>query len=275
MTEQTCGATQDHHLDPLVYPLSFFTVGTASDRKEKDYCFSGVGIGLCGPEQCGKSILLFEYGLSIAAMGEQVLLLCDQDKLRNLPLADINETGSKEHILRKIDLKYVTSGEKLLHYIARIHETPRERLPTVILVDDFTSWFRGDKGEIIRCICLLSETMKWLAAMRPPNRSPVPHYVITLDNRYLNELDRWLPLKAVITKHTSSVGDIPVTHGDAPLFSLSASHTASSNPWLLCEVNPNEASHFTIYYHFGKQKVFFAGLHGELARLDSQPTVAN
>ncbi|KAJ9437156.1 hypothetical protein DIPPA_25417 [Diplonema papillatum] len=285
-TTQSSSSAIHSFYEATIFPITFIAAArmsevTSASTDEARLSMSGTSVLLSGEPGCGKTTLLFQYSLNIAAKaGLRVVLLSSKEKLmQNPPVPEFGMHRTKESILQRIDIRYVSTGAEIISFVARIHEQPPARRPTVILIDDFSSWFRGDKSEIVRALCLLTHTVKWLGGSA--GDAPIkPHFVIA-DTPQLGAstlgYERWVSIVGRIVRHTEPVRTrrqfqlqhMHPTDPTVPLFSLTFTHYPPSHAYLHSDASDFEASSVTIFYYmFRRKKMLFAALEGIAVKAD-------
>ena len=243
---------------PSIHPSLFVSARRASelDPAALRQGFTAAGVALEAPKGAGKTSLLFQYATNLAERGGRVLLLCENSKLLRDPPAVEGELKSvDETVLRRIALKFVDSGAALVGFLARIQEPDAY---DAILVDDLDTWFHHDRAALLRCLCLLSETVAWLhrrkkgaeggGPLEPP--LPPPHFMVAhlpLDV----SLKRWVPCTAVATRVEEE--EAGAAHGT--LHVLRVEHAPESNVWLHSDRNAGELASAEVWYRYASGRV--------------------
>lgn len=125
---------------------------------------------LVGPPRSGKTSILFQYAHSVveATLEAEVLFICNKEKMESAcPLMSLGLDTSSE-ALERIHMSYVSNGGELRMFCSSLQIL--NLAPRLLIVDDFTSFFRdGSHSEfrdrakepaMIRTLALLFDAAK-------------------------------------------------------------------------------------------------------------------
>ena len=96
-------------------------------------------IMLCGPQDSGKTSLMFELALSFADEGKHTLYICPK-KLSKLPLLAHGRIQPSSGTLKYIQMVYLETREEFLNYMASIHMSTA-KVFNAIIVDNIDAYF--------------------------------------------------------------------------------------------------------------------------------------
>ncbi|KAL4538600.1 hypothetical protein Ndes2526B_g03104 [Nannochloris sp. 'desiccata'] len=89
---------------------------------------------LYGPEQSGKTSLLFHLAYSLASKGASVLIITSRERLEYNPPALAQGLSPNDPVWLNIQIKYIEDETSLLQFASLLHLA--RPAPTVLLIDD-------------------------------------------------------------------------------------------------------------------------------------------
>jgi energy-coupling factor transporter ATP-binding protein EcfA2 len=97
---------------------------------------------LFGPEGSGKTTLLFQHALTVAKRDPdaRVLFVCRRDAVETSP-PHLSRSSADLDAASRISMKYLSSDVELCKLASVMHLLPPDRLPTLIIVDNFSGFF--------------------------------------------------------------------------------------------------------------------------------------
>ncbi|KMT07349.1 hypothetical protein BVRB_6g149760 [Beta vulgaris subsp. vulgaris] len=107
---------------------------------------------LSGPPSCGKTSLLFQYALNLAAQFESssqeyIVFICNRRRFENKPpfLSQGIDASSYKTIFRRIQIKYLDDydDDGMKKYFAAFHLL--QPFPIAVIIDDFGQFFLESK----------------------------------------------------------------------------------------------------------------------------------
>ena len=103
---------------------------------------------LFGPEGSGKTTLLFQHALTVAKRDPdaRVLFVCRRDAVETSP-PHLSQSSVDHDAASRISMKYLSSDVELCKLASVMHLLPPGRLPSLIIVDDFSGFFPSAPGE--------------------------------------------------------------------------------------------------------------------------------
>ena len=103
---------------------------------------------LFGPEGSGKTTLLFQHALTVAKRDPdaRVLFVCRRDAVENSP-PHLSQSSADLDAASRISMKYLSSDVELCKLASVMHLLPPDRLPSLIIVDDFSGFFPSAPGD--------------------------------------------------------------------------------------------------------------------------------
>ncbi|CAN8270470.1 unnamed protein product [Cochlearia groenlandica] len=104
---------------------------------------------LTGPISSGKTSLLFQYAINVAAASTtaRVVFICHRRKIETNPPFLSQGIESSSDLFDRIQMKYVDDEEGIRNYFAAFHlhvvdDDDDDDLPDTVLIDDFGDYFR-------------------------------------------------------------------------------------------------------------------------------------
>eukprot|EP01065_Artemidia_motanka_P016113 TRINITY_DN19852_c0_g1_i1.p1 TRINITY_DN19852_c0_g1~~TRINITY_DN19852_c0_g1_i1.p1 ORF type:complete len:293 (+),score=73.00 TRINITY_DN19852_c0_g1_i1:114-992(+) len=235
--------------------------------------FPGHGWYVCGPERSGKTTMLLQLGINVAAAGHRAVLWCDKVKLmQQPPIPEIDMASTDASTLERLEMQYFGEGgaHSLLRWLAVLHQRDRDTRPTVILVDDVGRWC-SDGTQLVHVLCMLKSTVEWLRSAG----AALAGYAVTDSNVYCDTrgrprgLRRWTPLRCEL-QHCSAE-EVPPSAGlrSAPPVAQDQPHASlmrarfRSDPGFLARVLDQSGAGACevadVYYWLTRHRVVTAG----------------
>ncbi|XP_021867253.1 uncharacterized protein [Spinacia oleracea] len=127
------------------------SVTTVSGHPQGGCCFSSDLITLLsGTPSCGKTSLLFQYAMNMAAHCQSpslgyVVFICNRGRLETKPPFLSQGIDASSHIFQRIQIKYVDDfdDEGIKKYFAAFHLL--HSFPSAVIIDDFGDFFLESK----------------------------------------------------------------------------------------------------------------------------------
>ncbi|GAB5360225.1 hypothetical protein AAMO2058_000609300 [Amorphochlora amoebiformis] len=134
-------------------------------------------------ERLVKTALLFNIALKAFARRKcSVLILCNKkDMETHLPeVAQLLDV--KDPAFDRISMKYVSGGQEILKYFAKMH---MYKAPSLIIVDRFTSYFSSTRiEEHVKCAAILRNALDHANALLENHGNPMGCRVIATSRSY-------------------------------------------------------------------------------------------
>ncbi|XP_014662745.1 PREDICTED: uncharacterized protein LOC106805598 [Priapulus caudatus] len=103
----------------------------------------GTGM-IYGEEKSGKTSLLFQYAVTCASHGQNILFIC-KEKLATMPFPVHGMPAPQHELLKLVKIMYMSSAVDLIQHLASIHKSPVS--PAVLVIDDLDFFARQFKTD--------------------------------------------------------------------------------------------------------------------------------
>ncbi|XP_065897924.1 ATPase SWSAP1-like [Dysidea avara] len=158
---------------------------------------------ISGPPQCGKTSILFDIAVQMAAHHGNRVCFITQKQIQELPVLTNRAPPITNSILTNIELQYFNTAEQLTTWCSGVHLQPSPH-PTLVIVDNYDQYFNSKDTAMMAQLCaLLVDATHYISGTMKEASCTCVVSVDSQDNQNTNKmslLQRWFPN----TLHVSS-----------------------------------------------------------------------